>query len=255
MILAILQARMSSSRLPGKVLKKVNGRELLDYEISRLILAKEIDRLIVATSIDETDNEIEFFCKKKRIECYRGSLEDVLERYYQCANLYKPNHVVRITGDCPLIDPDITDHVIQQHLKNNADYTSNTITPTYPDGMDVEVMKFDVLEEIWKSATLPSHKEHVTKYIHDNMSKFKVCNVEFERKSRSNLRWTVDNEEDVIVIETLIKNVDNIDSANIYDFLSVYDKEELRGALMKNGGIKRNEGLFKSLINDKLYHK
>ena len=246
MILAILQARMSSKRLPGKVLMKALGRPLLEVMLSRLEKSKNIDQLIVATSTDTSDEKIAQFCKNKSIPCYRGSLNDVLGRYYQCAKNYQPQHIVRVTGDCPLIDPQIVDAVISMHLKTGADYTSNTIQPTFPDGLDVEVLSFQTLEVLWKKAKLNSQREHVTKYIHDNKEKFCVQNYTAEHDF-SHLRWTVDNLEDLKLIQNICKLVPSIYNANYHDILKLYKDPALQRQLNVNAHLKRNEGLQMSI--------
>jgi len=147
MILAILQARTSSSRLPGKVLKPILGKPMLLLQIERVRRARKIDKLVVATSNDPSDDGIEALCKQHGIDCFRGSLNDVLDRFYRAALTYNPEHIVRLTGDCPLIDPELVDSIIDMHLEGNYDYTSNAIQMTFPDGLDVEILTIKVLKE------------------------------------------------------------------------------------------------------------
>lgn len=253
MILAILQARISSSRLPGKVVKKILGKEMILYEIERLQQSKYIDKLVLATSIESTDDDLEDICNRNKIECFRGSLNDVLDRYYKCALSFNAKHVVRITGDCPLIDSEVVDKVIFEHLDSKSDYTSNTNPPTYPDGLDVEVMRFSVLEEAWKKATLKSEREHVTLYIRNNSNKFRQKNVEND-KDLSNMRWTVDEPEDFEFVNNIISNLYLHNYAfNKNDILKYLDNHPEIKYL--NSGFRRNEGLQKSLLNDKLLGK
>mgnify|MGYP003994651321 FL=1 len=164
MNLAILQARMGSNRLPGKVLKMVNGMPLLKYQCDRLLKSKKINKLIIATSIDVLDNDIEEFAKINQIKCYRGSLDNVLERYYLCAKEFKSSaginglNIIRITGDCPIIDSELVDEVIFYFEKNECNYASNTLIPTFPDGMDIEIFDFKALEVAYNESTLDLKK-------------------------------------------------------------------------------------------------
>ena len=155
MIVAIIQARMSSSRLPGKVLKKVKEKTLLEILVTRLSHSRKIDKIVVATSTENSDNAIAELCKAKGIEYFRGSLDNVLDRYYQCALFYQATDVLRITADCPLSDPQLVDQLIKKHEKYKTDYCSNVIKPSFPDGLDVEVLSFSALKRIKKQAELP----------------------------------------------------------------------------------------------------
>ena len=196
-VLAILQARVSSTRLPRKVLKPILGVPMILRQIERIKRANCIDKLVVATSTDSSDDELFELCQHHEIVCLRGSLNDVLDRFYQVAILYNPAHVVRLTGDCPLADPRIIDEVIQRHLTGQYDYTSNTIEPTYPDGLDIEIFRLACLERAWQEACLPSQREHVTLFINQHAELFNrgsVKNIE----DLSKLRWTVDELEDFI---------------------------------------------------------
>ncbi|HUK99984.1 MAG TPA: glycosyltransferase family protein, partial [Nitrospirota bacterium] len=177
MILSILQARVSSTRLPGKVLKPILGRPMLLLQIERIKRATQIDRLILATSADPSDDPVEKLCLEHNISCYRGSLNDVLDRFYQAAMPLHPDHVVRLTGDCPLADPLVIDQVISFHRQGNFDYTSNVVEPSFPDGLDVEIFRFSCLEEAWKEAALPSQREHVTPFIHLQPDRYKIGSV------------------------------------------------------------------------------
>ena len=152
MILAILQARTGSTRLPGKVLSPILGRAMLALQVERVSRAENIDELILATTVDPTDDPIERLAGELGVGCFRGSVEDVLDRFYQAALSSSPEHLVRLTGDCPLIDPVVIDLTIARHLQAGCDYTSNTLHPTYPDGLDVEVIRFGALSEAWRDA-------------------------------------------------------------------------------------------------------
>lgn len=248
MNLAILQARMSSSRLPGKVLKPLAGKPMLLQQIERINRSKLIDKLIVATSTDYSDDAIVEMCKKNNILYYRGSLENVLERFYQISKKYKPKNIVRLTGDCPLIDSDVIDQVIDCHLKHKNDYTSNTIFPTFPDGLDTEVFTMKTLKIIYQMANRPSLKEHVTLYIHENATEFKIENVA-NVENLSNHRWTVDEPDDYKLVyriyEALYSEGSYFSLNDILKFLC--ENTELRKI---NSDIKRNEGLRKSLSKE-----
>ncbi len=253
MILAILQARFSSSRLPGKVLKPILGKPMLLHQIERIQFARKIDRLIVATSDDVSDDAIEKMCLDNNVEVFRGDLNNVLDRFYQCAKLYNPSHIVRLTGDCPLADSQVIDQTIEKHLSTKSDYTSNCIPPSYPDGLDVEVVKFSALKKAWKCAKLPSELEHVMPYIRTHTEIFDNYNVEFER-DLSTHRWTVDEPEDFefvekIYVELYSKNK-NFNMQDILDFL------EQKPYIKKiNSHILRNEGALKSYEEDKYFLK
>src|SRR3989338_5710420 len=151
-IVAIIQARVASTRLPGKMLLKFEGKTVLEHVVQRVALSKLVNNIVVATTINHEDKEIKKICSRIGVKCYCGSQDDVLDRYYQAAKLSKAEHIVRITADCPLIDPKIIDQAIGLHLAEKADYTSNNIKERFPDGLDVEVFKFESLAKAWKKA-------------------------------------------------------------------------------------------------------
>jgi spore coat polysaccharide biosynthesis protein SpsF len=186
MILAILQARMSSTRLPGKVLLPLAGTPMLSRQIERIQRSRLIDKLIIATSDRPEDDPVAELWP----DSFRGSLNDVLDRYYRAALPYSPSHVVRLTGDCPLADWEVIDDCI--HFANGYDYVSNTVRPTFPDGLDVEVFTFDALQKAWFEASEPYDLEHVTPYMrrHFKTGSLETC------PNLSHLRWTVDTPED-----------------------------------------------------------
>lgn len=195
MVLAILQARMSSSRLPGKVLKTILDKPILAYQIERIKQSKKIDKIVLATSIGIEDNPLEDLANSLNIDCFRGDLNNVLKRFYDCATLYNADIVVRLTGDCPVIDPQIIDEVVSLHIISNSDYTSNTLYRTFPDGLDVEVLNFKALEKTYQNAVEKEDLEHVTKYIYTNKDKFKLSNYKNDI-DYSYIRWTLDNIDD-----------------------------------------------------------
>jgi spore coat polysaccharide biosynthesis protein SpsF (cytidylyltransferase family) len=250
MILAILQARTSSTRLAGKVLKEIAGKPMLEHQIERINRSQLIDKLIVATSIDRSDNVLEELCHKIGIDCYRGSLDNVLDRFYQAAKIYKPAHIVRLTGDCPLTDPQIIDQTIQFYLDGRFDYASNCQDPSFPDGLDVEIFKAGALEEAWKNATLPSETEHVTPYIKNHPDIFRIGSFR-GKEDLSHLRWCVDEPED---FEFATRIYEELYSKNP-EFLTddILHLLEQKPELTKiNTGIERNAGYKKSLEQDEI---
>ena len=249
MILAILQARVSSTRLPGKVLLPLLGKPMLVRQIERILRSQRIDKHIVATSAETEDDAIENLCNEINIECFRGSLDDVLDRFYQAAKVYKPEHVVRLTGDCPLTDPQIIDRLIDFHLAGGYDYSSNALEPSYPDGLDAEVMKFNVLEQAWRKATTKTEREHVTFYIYNEPTLFKI-GVEKNHVDLSYLRWTVDEPEDFSLVETIYQNLYPLNPSFTQDDILalLHNHPEM---ITMNTAFFRNEGLKKSLSWDK----
>ena len=248
-ILALVQARLSSSRLPGKVLKTLSGKPMLIQQISRIRHSKLIDKMLVVTSTDSTDDLLVNELQKNNIEVFRGDLNDVLDRFYQAAKVHNPKHVVRLTGDCPLADPAVIDLVIEQHINSNADYTTNTNPPTFPDGLDVEIMKYSVLCTAWLEAELPSEREHVTPYIRNNPEIFNLRNV-LNDIDYSSYRWTVDEPEDFefvkSVYEALYKDSSYFGMNEVIQLKNDFPKK-----FEINANIERNEGLKKSLEADK----
>jgi len=210
-IIAITQARLSSSRLPQKVLLDVNGKTMLQLHLERSLKSKLIDKLIVATTTEQNVyliNEIAVLCN---CDCYNGSLEDVLERFYFAALPHNPDFVVRITSDCPLIDSKLIDKVIEAGIKNNVDYCSNVLSRTYPDGMDVEMISFRALRIAFENSNLQTDREHVTPFIRNNstyyggnlFTSFSVVNPE----DYGDIRLTLDYQEDYILIKSLVSEL------------------------------------------------
>lgn len=253
MILAILQARVSSTRLPGKVLKRIIDKPMLLRQIERIRRAKLIDKLIVATSLNLTDNPIETLCKENDIAYYRGSLDDVLDRFYQAAKPFNADHIVRLTGDCPLIDPQVIDDVISNHIHGDCAYTSNTIEPTYPNGLDTEVFQYKCLEQAWKEAILPSQREHVTPFIYQQPNRFKIGSFK-NNIDLSRLRWTVDEPADFELISIIYNNLYNKNPKfTTNDILAFLDSHPDLKTM--NTHHERNEGYKKSLEKDVVFCK
>ena len=202
MVIAIIQARMGSTRLPGKVLMEVNDRPLLAYQLDRISKSKKLDKIVIATSILEKDDVIENFCKEYGVDCYRGSENDVMSRYYECAKKYNPDTVVRMTADCPLIDPEIIDKVVQKFECDNVDYCGNTVPPEssrFPDGSDVEVFSMKALERSNVEVKDTRLREHVTFQFWQD--KNYTSNQYTQEKNWSKYRITVDYSEDFEVVE------------------------------------------------------
>ncbi len=249
MILAVIQARMSSSRLPGKVMKDLLGEPMLFRQIERVRRSRLIDAVVLATSDDSSDDPIEALCLERGIDIFRGSLNDVLDRFYRACEPFSPDHVVRITGDCPLIDPLIIDRLIAKHVDEANDYTSNTIPPTFPDGLDAEVMTFDALSSAWNSAQLSSEREHVTPFIHKNRDVFKCANFTNEFGDLSKMRWTVDEPEDFVFVQMVYSALfPSKPDFETCDVLTLIREHPELSAL--NDGFERNEGYLKSLEKD-----
>lgn len=205
-IIAIIQARMGSTRLPGKVLKKVKDKPLLEYQLERIQQSQLINEIVIATTQNEKDRKIIEFCNARDIYVFQGSEDNVLERYFQVAKEYDADVIVRLTSDCPLIDSELIDEVIRLYLNSeeNVDYASNTLVRSYPRGLDIEVFSFKSLEQAYKQAVLKNEKEHVTPYIYNHPKTFKLVNME-SLVDFSYHRWTVDTEEDFELIRRIIE--------------------------------------------------
>lgn len=243
---AIIQARMSSQRLPGKVMAEINGKPMLYHVVTRARQAKMISVAAVATSDHHGDDIIEMFCNENGIGCFRGNLDDVLDRYYQAARYFKAEVIVRLTADCPLLDPDIIDRVAETFFQGSFDYASNILECTYPDGLDTEVFSFKALERAWNEALLKSEREHVTPYIRNHPETFRLANVS-HTEDVSRMRWTVDEREDLDFVRSVFEHI-NFSDFGLKDILALLNKNP--DLIKKNAGIKRNEGYLKSLRED-----
>jgi spore coat polysaccharide biosynthesis protein SpsF len=199
--LAILQARMSSSRLPGKVMAPVLGEPMIGRQVERLRRARRIDKLVVATSTDPSDDPLAAYCGSLDLAVFRGSLDDVLDRFGGVLAAHpQAKAVVRLTADCPLADPDLIDRVIAHHHEAGADYTSNTLgSRSFPHGLDTEVIRPAVLAEAARNATDPYEREHVTPYIYRRPQTYRLAGVA-RHESLGLLRWTVDFPEDLAFV-------------------------------------------------------
>lgn len=225
---AIVQGRMASSRLPDKILKEINGKPMLAWVVDRAGMAQRIDQVVVATTIDPSDDAVEAYCQAHGIACYRGSMHDVLDRFYQAARQYQADVVVRFTADCPLIDPQLVDHVLDEFFKAGADFAANRLPPpftrTYPIGLDTEVATFAALERAWKEATAKHDREHVMPYLYEVDGRFKVVRVEYEQ-DYGWMRWTVDTAEDLELIRQVAIRLQDTPNFTWLDVLAVFQRE------------------------------
>ncbi len=247
----IIQARCGSSRLPGKVLLPLVGVTVMEHVVKRAQKANFIDKVILATTTKEEDQQLVNLAEKLGISVYCGSESDVLDRYYQAAKQYKVNHIVRITSDCPVIDPQVVDKVVHTYFKEKVDYCSNTLTESYPDGEDVETFSFAALEKAWQEAKLPSEREHVTPYIKKHSEMFKLYAVS-NGENLGDHRWTLDREEDYKFLEILFEE--------FYPKNPYFGMPEILEFINQNPQIKEinkhippNEGYLKSLQEDRKF--
>lgn len=248
-ILLITQARIGSTRLPGKVLLPIGEETLLSIHLKRLKACTTITQIVVATTFEDGVECLIDICREADVDFYQGSLEDVLDRFYRASIEYQPDWVVRVTSDCPLLDPRVVNQVVLTAIESDVDYCANIITEDFPDGQDVEVFKFSALERAWNEATLKSDREHVTPYIRNN-SDFKggVLFTAFDVKCHSNfnsIRMTVDEKADLIAIRRLI---DELGISSTWEEYVEYIIKHFNS--IGNTDIIRNEGYQKSLTKD-----
>lgn len=240
---------MGSSRLPGKVLLEINNAPLLKIHLDRLSESKNVDKIIVATTDNSDDDLIEKLSAEWGYEVFRGSENDVLDRFYQAVKNLNPQWVVRVTSDCPLIDPLLVDKVIEVTHANLKDYGSNVLDETFPDGQDVEVFKFTALEMAWRDAKKDSEREHVTPYIRSNSDLnggniYSAISIKND-KDFSNIRITVDEKKDFELINKIICKIGT--NKSWQEYVEYILRDNLENI---NGNIIRNEGYIKSLKND-----
>jgi spore coat polysaccharide biosynthesis protein SpsF len=202
--LAILQARMSSSRLPGKVMMEINGKPMIYWQIQRILEAETVNELVIATSIDSTDDSLANFLEDNSVKFHRGSLDNVLSRFTEVANKYPHDALIRLTGDCPLVMPRLIDLMVDKYYEQDVDYLSNTLTPTFPDGLDIEIVRSGVLEKLSTFELESKEFEHVTYGVYNRPEIFKLANY-FNQIDRSLDRWTVDYQEDLEFVRAIFK--------------------------------------------------
>lgn len=205
-VVAIVQARMGSTRLPGKVMKKMKGRPVLFHFIRRMHESKKIDKIVIATPDKAESQPILDLAKEMDVEIFKGSESDVLDRFYQAAKKHKADIIVRVTSDCPLLDPMVVDRVIGKFLEGGHDYVSNNLEKSFPHGLDTEVFSFKALEKAWKETADEYDREHVTPYFYRNPDKFKLSNVS-NSEDQSRYRWTLDTKEDFAFISEVYKRM------------------------------------------------
>ena len=252
MLGCIIQARMGSTRLPGKVMRLLDGiNPSIFFTVEQLKNCPNIDKIIVATTTNPEDDQIESFCTKIGIDVFRGKSDDVLLRYYDCAKSFSLDSIIRVTADCPLIDPLIVEKGVSIFKNNDYDYVTNTFQRKFPDGNETEIFSFPALEKSNSLAKLPSEREHVTPFFKNNQDIFKMFNFEYD-ENLSGLRWTMDYEEDAVLISTLLKKIVNrpITMKDILQVLS--DEPDLKKI---NGDHHPNEAFVKSLKEDELFLK
>ena len=242
-IIAITQARTGSTRFPYKIMNKIENETLLSIHINRIKKAKKINSIIIATTNKKNDDVIKQQADKLNVNCFRGDEDDVLDRFYQAAKIHNPDYVVRLTSDCPLIDPILIDEIIEAAIIANVDYCSNTLIESYPDGQDIEVFTFSALKKAWKESVLKSEREHVTPFMKKNL---KSINIHSNNMEFNKVRMTVDEPNDLVVINKLVDKLGLNENWQNYTKLYLNDKN-IRSA---NDFIIRNEGYIKSIKKD-----
>lgn len=251
MIGCIIQARTGSTRLPRKVMQKIdNDSSVIDYVINQVKSSKKIEKIIVATTNLSEDNVICEHLVLQKIEFFRGSSEDVLDRYYQCAKKFAIDNIVRITADNPLIDPNIIDLVINDYKNKKCDFATNTLQRTFPYGTEVEVFSFKSLEKAWKNAKKPSEREHVTPFIRDPQNRFILISTQYQ-EDLSYFRYTVDRIEDLQLVKEIVKNI-SARPILIQDVIELYKKRPEIFEINKNV---KHDGHLLSLKKDEQYLK
>jgi spore coat polysaccharide biosynthesis protein SpsF len=223
-VVAILQARMQSTRLPGKVLLDLAGRTMLARVVRRVRRASGIDQLVVATSVASADDPIVAECRRLGVAWFRGSEPDVLDRYYQAAAAHQAEVVVRVTADCPLIDPGETGRVIRAFVEGEPDYASNILRRTYPRGLDTEVMSAATLARAWREADQPYQRAHVTPYVYQHPESFRLLSLTGE-PDRSVHRWTVDSADDLELVRAVYRRMEGEDGFSWHEVLGLLHAE------------------------------
>jgi spore coat polysaccharide biosynthesis protein SpsF len=223
-MLAIIQARMGSSRLLGKVLLDLGGATVLGRVVRRLERSQQISQIVVATTTLPADDAVIVDCERLHVPCFRGSEDDVLDRYYQAAHLYPADAVVRITSDCPLIDPNLVDETVRVFKDKRADYANNTSPRTYPRGLDTEVFTLAALDLAWRGARAPYEREHVTPYLYEHPEIFRLAALN-NNSNHSRYRWTLDTPEDLELFRAIYSHFDNRDDFHWQDVIALVERE------------------------------
>lgn len=247
-VTAIIQARMGATRLPGKVLLPVLGRPLLAYLVERLGRCRSLTEIVLATTDQDRDDPVAEFARSSGVRLFRGSEADVLDRYYQAAAQVRAEQVMRITADCPLLDPMVCDRVVAEHEAAGADYSGSD--PSFAEGLDCEVVSFQALERSWREAQLKSEREHVTLHVRNHPERFH-CHAVRNATDHSGYRVTVDNPEDYLVVKAVLEALyparPTFGFAEVKEFLDAHPE-----IFELNCAIVRNEGLVKSLREDEI---
>lgn len=225
-IITIIQARMAASRLPGKVLKQLGDKPVLAWMMVRARRAKLIDEVVVATTKESDDDVIVEFCEGQDFPYFRGSMHDVLDRYYQTAKKHKADLIVRLTADCPLIDPEMLDSNIQTFLDADPplDFAANRLPMerTVPIGLDTEICTFEALETAWREAKGPHHREHVMPFFYENPDRFNILHIKHE-PDYGHLRWTVDTPEDLVLLRQIVSHFNGRDDFSWKEVLALIE--------------------------------
>ena len=248
-ITAIIQARTGSNRFPKKMLHKIDNETMIWHVINRIKNVKSIQQIVLVTTEREEDQKLLEIAKKSEINGFVGKEIDVLDRFFQCAKKFDADPIIRITGDCPLIDPFLIEKMIQFFLENKFDYISNRIEPTFPDGLDTEIFTFHAIEKAKLNARLKSDLEHVTPYITKNPELFKIFDFK-NNKNLSEMRWCVDEKEDLEFVKKIYDELNPKIIFSMDEILNVIKKDP---KLLKiNAGKIRDQGYLDSLKNDNL---
>ena len=227
---AIIQARVGSTRLPGKVLMDLGGQSVLSRVVRRVGRVRSLQQAVVATSIAPPDDAIASACARMQVPCFRGSEDDVLDRYYQAARSWPSDAVVRITSDCPLIDPEVVDQAIEMFLEKGADYASNSLQRTYPRGLDTEVFTFAALEMNWRAAREPHQREHVTPFFYEHPELFRVSSIAAP-KDYSQYRLTLDTVDDLRLMREVYASFGNRDTMSWREVVELLERRPELSAL------------------------
>jgi spore coat polysaccharide biosynthesis protein SpsF len=228
--MAILQARMTSTRLPGKVLAPLLGEPMVARQLERIRRAHRLDEIVIATSTDASDDPLADWAGANDVKAFRGCLDDVLQRYVEVIDRYEPDVVVRLTADCPLTSPAVIDQVIERFHASAVDYCSNTLVPSFPDGLDVEVVRADVLREVAAVSTDPHEREHVTLGVYRHPERYRLANFEGS-DDHSDLRWTVDTPEDMSFVTSVYED--------LYSDEPAFEMRDVLALLARTPGLSR----------------
>ncbi len=241
--IAIIQARMNSSRLPGKVLKDIASQPMIARVLERARRAASVDDAMIATTTDPSDDAIEVFCRERGYLVYRGSMFDVLDRFYNAAKMAQADVIVRVTADCPVIDPAVIDQTVALFHSSGADFACNRLPPpwkrTWPIGLDTEVCSFSGLERAWREAALPYEREHVMPFFYDQEGRFKVEVLDHDPDYGA-LRWTVDTAEDLVLLREIFKRFEGRDDFTWEDVLHLVQREPELNLI--NAGVRHKVG-------------